>query len=347
MPPWTCPRCGTVNAGQSAACVACGTANPAAAMPGYAPQGPQQPYGQQPPYGAPPQQQYGPPPQYGQPPGYPPQPPGSAPQPPGYPPQPSGYPPQPPGYPPQPPYAPDQGYGAPAGPGWGAPATPPPPAGGGQRGLIAGLIAVAVIAVAVIVIVLATHGGSSPTAATSTSSSSSRSSTTSSTTTRSTTSSTTTSGTGNLILPDSISGESKVNDPSLQASLQAQADSVRQAGASGAVAGAYGTSPSVPDRAVFAASGSHPDTPDFTGYLAQQFAGGAGVTLDDASMKMIDESGVQMTCWTLSKSGSTVGAYCGWNDVETVGFSVQFSTDDLQTCADFTSAARSAILNQG
>jgi len=60
-------------------------------------------------------------------------------------------------------------------------------------------------------------------------------------------------------------------------------------------------------------------------------------------MRIIDESGTQMSCWLLDKNGSSVAAYCGWNDVETVGFSVTLNGTGLQNCAAFTGAARSAI----
>jgi len=220
--------------------------------------------------------------------------------------------------------------------------------------VIAALVAIAVIAAAVVVVVLATRGGSSNTASnssttssrTSSSSSSSSSSSTKTTSTQSSTSSSET-GTGNLILPDSIAGEPRLANSTLDNSLQAEADSVRRAGASGAVAGAYGTNPSLPDRAVFAASGNHPVTPDYTKLLVDQFAQGAGVAVDDTSMQVIDENGVQISCWALDRSGTGVAAFCAWNDVETVGFTVQLQDPSLRPCADFTGAARRAILNQG
>lgn len=310
MPPWSCPRCGTVNAGQASACSACGTPNPAA--PGATQQIPVPP--QQ--YGQPSQQYWLPPPQqHGAPPGQ---------------------------YGAPPPYQTQPVGPPPAAPGWGAPPATP---GGDRRPWIIGLVALAVAAAAAVAIVLLTHRGSSPTAGATTPTSAKASPSPSHSPSASATPSP--SGTGNLVLPDTIDGESKINDPSLQASLQAQADSVRRAGASGAVAGAYGTSSSVPDRAVFAASGDHPTTAGFTHYLATQFAGGAEVTLDEATMKTIDETNATMTCWALDKGGSAVGAYCGWNDAVTFGFSAQFASPDLQTCADFTGLARTAILNQG
>jgi hypothetical protein len=357
MPPWSCTRCGTVNAGQAAVCVACGTANPAAALgltsigqgpPAASPTGAPQPAaypGSQPTVTLPEQAALGA--------TYP----GAQPTlvTPGQTAFPAGPPPGTPPVPPSPPYAgaPPPAYPGtpgpyPGAPAWGAP--PAPRSDGGQRLLLWGLGAFVVVAAIVVGVFAATRGGGSPTSnsGVSTTSSGGAQSTTSASTTSARTTTSSTLGPGNLRVPATIAGESRVNDPSLNAALQAQADIARKGGATGAVAAAYGTSPTVTDHVVLALSGPHPVTPDYTKLLVDQFATGAGATVHGTAPQLINEAGVVMSCWQLDKNGTGVGAFCGWNDVASVGFSVQLSGSPLlRPCADFTAAARTAILPSG